>query len=101
MQLLSWGLTFFVIYAPMLLSLVLLVAAGILYSRVKSRSTAAFFFGMLVVSLAPWAMWLNTAGTHNRGFENIRLLVTTFATIVQSFGLLFYALSIPKRAQEN
>lgn len=101
MQLLSWGLTFFIIYAPMLFSVVLVVGAGILHLRVRSRSTAAFFFGMLVVSLAPWAMLLVAGNTHNRGIDNIRMLVITFASMVQCLGLLFYALSIPKRAQEN
>jgi hypothetical protein len=97
MQMLSWGATFFVMYSPMLLGLVLLVGAGIIYTRVRSPSTAAYFFGSLVASLAPWAMIFVTGNIHNQGIA----LVTTIASAVQTFGLLFYALSIPKRIEEN
>jgi len=101
MQVFSWGLTFVVIYGSMALSLVLLAAAGILYSRVKSVSTAAFFVGMLAAAIAPWIFRFATDGTYSRGTDNIQTLVNFAALAVQSFGLLFYALSLPKKANER
>ena len=90
MQALSWGLTFFVMYIPTLFALVTLVAAGILYSRTKTRATAAFFFGMLVTFLIPWFVGLG------RDLYTIRTLVGTVASAIQTFGLLFYVLSLQK-----
>ena len=43
MQALSIGLTLAMVYLPVFLSIMLMVSAGILYNRVKSRSTAIFF----------------------------------------------------------
>lgn len=95
MQALSWGLTFFVMYIPTLFALVMLVAAGILYSRTKTRATAAFFFGMLAATLAPWFIGFG------RDLNTIRSLVSTAAIAAQSLGFLFYVLSLPKQAPEN
>jgi len=47
-------LAFFILWAPTLLGLIFLVAAGILFVRVRSPASSLFFFGALVTTLAPW-----------------------------------------------
>lgn len=95
MEAFSWGLTFFVVYIPTLFALVMLVAAGILYSRTKTRATAAFFFGMLAATFVPWFIGFG------RDLNTIRTLLGTVAVAAQSLGFLYYVLSLPKQAPQN
>jgi predicted membrane channel-forming protein YqfA (hemolysin III family) len=86
---------FFLIWAPTLLGLIFLVAAGILYAKVRSPALAFFFFGALVTTLAPWAFQLIDSTEYSRP------LVMVLGFTVQVLGFLFYALSVPKRARET
>lgn len=98
MQLVSWALAFFSIVAPIVLGLVFVVAAGILFARVRSVATAFFFFGLLVATLASWTFQFGGIA-HFRGMN---ILVTIAAMTIQIFGFLFYVLSVPKkRTAEN
>lgn len=101
MQMLSWAYTFFVIYAPIVLSLIFLWGAGVLLVRVRSRATAIFFLGVLVTTLAPWVFNLATGTAYSPGERNIQTLVFLGATILQTFGFLYYALSLPKKSSQN
>ena len=89
------GLGFFVMWAPALLGLIFLVAAGILFARVRSPASAFFFFGALVTTLAPWAFHL--VGR----WDFSRPLVMVLGMTVQVLGFFFYALSVPKKARDN
>jgi len=90
----SWGIAFFVMYAPTLLELIFLAAAGILFAKVRSPASGFFFFGFLVLTLAPWA-FMFVRGT---GVQSVRPLVMVLALAAQVLGFLFYVLSVPKRA---
>src|SRR4051812_35059872 len=96
MQIFSWIYPVFIAYLPVILLPILLIGAGILYARVKSPAAAAFFFGLLVLSLAPWAIRLVGADYASRGFMSPYTVITAAASIAQALGLLFYAISIPK-----
>ena len=91
----NWNLGFFVMWAPALLGLIFLVAAGILFAKVRSPASALFFFGVLATTLAPWAFHLID------GWDFSRPLVMVLGLTVQVLGFFFYALSVPKRAREN
>jgi hypothetical protein len=91
----SWTLGFFVMWAPALLGLIFLVAAGILVAKVRSLAAAVFFFGLLVTTLAPWAFHL----FGNWDFS--RPLVMVIGFTVQVLGFLFYALSVPRSARDS
>ena len=86
-------LAFFIIWAPTLLELVFLVAAGILVAKVRSRASGFFFFGFLALAVAPWAFTL-IGGT---GVDSVRPVVMILAFAAQVLGFLFYVLSVPKR----
>ena len=83
-------LAFFILWAPTLLGLIFLVAAGILFARVRSPALAFFFFGALVTTLAPWAFELIDGAVYSRP------LVMVLGLTVQVVGFLFYALSVPR-----
>jgi hypothetical protein len=89
----SWGLAFFVMYAPTVFELIFLVAAGILFAKVRSPASGFFFFGFLVLALAPLAFML-IGGT---GVQSVRPVVMVLALMAQVLGFLFYVLSVPKR----
>jgi hypothetical protein len=80
-------------YAPTLLELVFLVAAGMLFAKVRSPASGFFFFGFLALALAPWAFML-IGGT---GAQSVRPVVMVLALAAQVLGFLFYVLSVPKR----
>jgi hypothetical protein len=86
-------LALFVIWAPTVLALIFLIAAGILFARVRSPASGLFFFGALVTTLAPWAF--NLVGNA----EYTLPLVMVFGLAVQVLGFLAYALSVPRKAQ--
>ena len=86
-------LAYFVIWAPTLLSLIFLIAAGILFARVRSPASGVFFFGALVTTLAPWA------STFVGNTEYTLPLVMVFGLTVQVLGFLAYALSVPRKAR--
>lgn len=88
-------LAYFVIWAPTVLALIFLIAAGILFARARSAASGIFFFGALVTTLAPWAS--NLAGNT----EYTLPLVMVFGLTVQVLGFLFYALSVPRRTRES
>jgi hypothetical protein len=83
--------TFFILWAPTLLALIFLVAAGILFARVRSPASAVFFAGALITTLAPWAFQF--IGNS----EYVAPLVMVLAFTVQVLGFLFYVLSVPRR----
>ena len=85
-------LALFVMWAPTLLGLIFLVAAGILFAKVRSPALAFFFFGALVTTLAPWVLQLVDSAVFSRP------LVMVLGLAIQVFGFLFYALSVPRRA---
>jgi hypothetical protein len=87
-------LAFFILWAPTVLGLIFLVAAGILFARVRSPASGLFFFGALVTTLAPWAFQLIGSSEYSRP------LVMVLALTVQVLGFLFYALSVPRKARE-
>ena len=88
-------LAFFILWAPTLLALIFLVAAGILFARVRSPASGVFFSGALVTTLAPWALQLLDSS------EFAAPLVMVLAFTVQVLGFLFYALSVPRRTRES
>ena len=88
-------LAFFILWAPTLLGLIFLVAAGILFARVRSPALAFFFFGALVTTLAPWAFHVIGSTEYSRP------LVMVLGFTVQVLGFFFYVLSVPKRARED
>ena len=92
-------LAFFVIWAPTLFGLIFLVAAGILYAKVRTLALAFFFFGALATTLAPWAFDF-VVGTEF-GASSVRPLVMVLAFAVEVLGFLFYALSVPRRTRES
>ncbi|MFL6571634.1 MAG: hypothetical protein ACJ8G4_07770 [Burkholderiales bacterium] len=85
-------LAHFILWAPTLLGLIFLVAAGVLFSRARSLASGLFFLGALVTILAPWAFQLTG------GSEYSRPLVMVLGLTVQVLGLFFYALSVPRKA---
>jgi hypothetical protein len=87
-------LAFFILWAPTLLGLIFLVAAGILFSRVRSPALAFFFFGALFTTVAPWAFELIGSAVYSRP------LVMVLGLTVQVLGFFFYALSVPKKARD-
>lgn len=88
-------LALFVIWAPTLLGLIFLVAAGILFAKVRSPALAVFFLGALITTLAPWALELVDSAVFSRP------LVMVLGLTVQVFGFLFYALSVPGKAPDS
>ena len=88
-------LALFVMWAPTLLGLIFLVAAGILFAKVRSPALALFFFGVLVTTLAPWALQLFDSAVFSRP------LVMVLGLAGQVFGFFFYALSVPKKARDS
>ena len=88
-------LAFFVLWAPTLLGLIFLDAAGILFARVRSAASGLFFFGALVTTFAPWVFQLTGGSEHSRP------LVMVLGLTVQILGFFFYALSVPKKARDN
>jgi len=86
-------LALFVIWAPTVLALIFLIAAGILFARVRSPASGLFFFGALVTTLAPWTF--NLLGNADYTLP----LVMVFGLAVQVLGFLAYALSVPRKAQ--
>lgn len=93
-------LAFFIIWAPTLLALIFVVAAGILYAKVRSPALAFFFFGALAATLAPWAF--EFVGTdYSEDASSLRPLLMVLAFTVQVLGFLFYALSVPRKARES
>lgn len=86
-------LAFFILWAPTVLELIFLVAAGILFAKVRSPASAFFFFGFVVLALAPFAFML-IGGT---GAQSVRPVVMVLALAAQVLGFLFYVLSLPKR----
>jgi hypothetical protein len=84
-------LAYFILWAPTLLGLIFLVAAGVLFSRVRSPASGLFFLGALVTILAPWAF------EFTGGSEHSRPVVMVLGLTVQVLGFLFYALSVPKK----
>ena len=89
----SMGFAFFVMYAPTVFELIFLVAAGILFAKVRSPAAGFFFFGFLVLALAPLAFML-IGGT---GVQSVRPVVMVLALAAQVLGFLFFVLSLPKR----
>ena len=92
-------LGFFILWAPTLLALIFLVAAGILFARARSPASGVFFFGALATTLAPWVFQL--IGSSEYSFEYSAPLVVVMAFTVQVLGFLFYALSVPRRTGES
>ncbi|HXJ51116.1 MAG TPA: hypothetical protein VNH16_06980 [Burkholderiales bacterium] len=88
-------LALFVIWTPTVLALIFLIAAGILFARVRSPASGIFFFGALVTTLAPWAS--NVV----RNMEYTLPLVMVFGLTVQVLGFFAYALSVPRKAQSS
>lgn len=88
-------LAFFILWAPTLLGLIFLVAAGILVARVRSPASGLFFFGALVTTLAPWVFQLIGSSEYSRP------LVMVLGLTVQVLGFLFYALSVPRTARDQ
>ena len=86
-------IAFFILWAPALLGLIFLVAAGILFARVRSLASGLFFLGALVTILAPWAFQLIGSSEYSRP------LVMVLGLTVQVLGFLFYALSVPRKAR--
>ncbi|HKO87633.1 MAG TPA: hypothetical protein VJU83_03850 [Burkholderiales bacterium] len=99
MQGMSWGLTFAVMYAPMVLGAIFTIAAAILFHKVRSTSTAILLIGALVVTLMPWAYMFFFGTVHPRDGLSTKLLIHTAALLAQTFGFLFYVLSVQRRAQ--
>ena len=91
----SWGLALLLMHIPTVFSLVMLVAAGILYSRTRTRATAAFFLGMVAATIIPWLI------SFSRDLILIRGLLSTVAAATQSLGFLCYVLTLPKQATRN
>ena len=89
----SFGLASLIMYAPSVLELIFLVAAGILFVKVRSPASGFFFFGFLVLALAPLAFML-IGGT---GVQSVRPVVMVLALAAQVLGFLFYVLSVPRR----
>ena len=88
-------LAFFILWAPTLLGLIFLVAAGILFARVRSLASGLFFVGALVTTLAPWVFQLIGSSEYSRP------LVMVLGLTVQVLGFLFYALSVPRKARDQ
>lgn len=87
-----------ILWAPTLLALIFLVAAGILFARVRSPVSGVFFAGALVTTLAPWAFQL--IGSSEYSAEYAAPLVMILAFTVQVLGFLFYALSVPRKTRD-
>jgi len=104
-QLISYGFTFLVILAPFVLGIVFLLAAAILFTRARSRATAAFLAGVAIVTLAPFVqmgLQMLPGGTvYSQSRESIRTIVMVVGYVFQAFGLLFFALSLPKQSPKN
>ena len=101
MEFLSWPLAIFLAYAPMLFGLVFVIAAGILFMRVRSAACGMFFFGLLVTTFAPWAFRIFGGTAYSRGADSIGRLVMVAAVAVQIVGFLFYVLSLPKKSSDK
>lgn len=96
MQTSSW-IPAVIMYAPLFLNIVFLIATIILFAKVRSLATGLFFSGVLIATLAPWGALLLSEANLTRHADNIRMYVSVFGFFIQTVGVLFYSLSVPKR----
>ena len=84
-------------YGLWLFSFIYLIGSAILWLRIRTISTVLFFFGSLFSSVfAVASIFLIKLGTPV-SYGPVAILVPFVGTILQSIGLLFYSLSLPKK----
>ena len=88
-------------YGHFIISIIFLVAAGILLYRIKSVATALFFGGMLLSVAMSFAMttiitfqWEESATLTYQSIQKLSL-IGGFGSFVQAIGFLIFVIELP------